>query len=113
MAHESIEVCCVSGANQTQPFAMVMLNEELRPQVQDDAALKKEIEDSLKQLIQDINKQVDPHEQLAFIIVMQDEWTIENSFLTPTLKLKRNVVEDTYQQKVDAWYGQKKPVIWQ
>ncbi len=87
---------CVSGANQTQPFAMVMLNEELR-----------------KQLIQDINKQVDPHEQLAFIIVMQDEWTIENSFLTPTLKLKRNVVEDTYQQKVDAWYGQKKPVIWQ
>src|SRR5690554_6241105 len=113
MAHESTEVCCVSGANQTQPFAMVMLNEELRPQVQDDAALKKEIEDSLKQLIQDINKQVDPHEQLAFIIVMQDEWTIENSFLTPTLKLKRNVVEDTYQQKVDAWYGQKKPVIWQ
>ncbi len=113
MAHESIEVCCVSGANQTQPFAMVMLNEELRPLVQDDAALKKEIEDSLKQLIQDINKQVDPHEQLAFIIVMQDEWTIENSFLTPTLKLKRNVVEDTYQQKVDAWYGQKKPVIWQ
>src|SRR5690554_7716733 len=42
MAHESIEVCCVSGANQTQPFAMVMLNEELRPQVQDDAALKKD-----------------------------------------------------------------------
>ena len=66
-----------------------------------------------RQLIQDVNKTVDPHEQLAFITVVSDEWSIENSFLTPTLKLKRNVVEDAYQAKVDSWYAKKQPVIWQ
>ena len=112
MAHDAIEMVCVSGANQTQPHALVLLGEEVRPQMAD-AGFRKEIEESFKKLIADVNKTVDPHEQLAFITVVSDEWSIENSFLTPTLKLKRNVVEDAYQAKVDNWYAQKQPVIWQ
>lgn len=112
MSHEAIEMVCVSGANQTQPHALVMLGEEARPKLADDN-YRKQLEDSFKNLIQEVNKTVDPHEQLAFITVVSDEWSIENSFLTPTLKLKRNVVEDAYQEKVDNWYAQKQPVIWQ
>ncbi|MDL0433140.1 AMP-binding protein [Marinobacter sp. TBZ242] len=112
MSHEAIEMVCVSGANQTQPHALVMLGEEIRPKMADEA-FRKEIEESFKQLISDVNKTVDPHEQLAFITVVSDEWSIENSFLTPTLKLKRNVVEDAYQEKVDDWYAKRQPVIWQ
>ncbi|PPI85532.1 AMP-binding acetyl-CoA synthetase [Marinobacter maroccanus] len=112
MSHDAIEMVCVSGANQTQPHALVMLAEESRPKMADEA-FRKEIEDSFKKLIADVNKTVDPHEQLAFITVVSDEWSIENSFLTPTMKLKRNVVEDAYQEKVDKWYAQRQPVIWQ
>ncbi|MGF2734598.1 AMP-binding protein [Marinobacter sp. DUT-1] len=112
MSHDAIEMVCVSGANQTQPHALVMLGEETRPKLADDN-YRKQLEDSFKNLIQEVNKTVDPHEQLAFITVVSDEWSIENSFLTPTLKLKRNVVEDAYQAKVDSWYAQKQPVIWQ
>ncbi len=112
MSHEAIEMVCVSGANQTQPHALVMLGEEIRPKMADEA-FRREIEASFKQLISDVNKTVDPHEQLAFITVVSDEWSIENSFLTPTLKLKRNVVEDAYQEKVDGWYAKREPVIWQ
>jgi len=112
MSHDAIEMVCVSGANQTQPHALVMLAEESRPKMADEA-FRKEIEESFKQLIADVNKTVDPHEQLAFITVVSDEWSIENSFLTPTMKLKRNVVEDAYQAKVDNWYAQRQPVIWQ
>ena len=112
MSHEAIEMVCVSGANQTQPHALVMLGEEIRPKMADEA-FRKDIEASFKQLITDVNKTVDPHEQLAFITVVSDEWSIENSFLTPTLKLKRNVVEDAYQENVDTWYAKRKPVIWQ
>lgn len=112
MSHDAIEMVCVSGANQTQPHALVMLAEESRPKMADEA-FRKEIEESFKQLIADVNKTVDPHEQLAFITIVSDEWSIENSFLTPTLKLKRNVVEDAYQAKVDNWYAQRRPVIWQ
>ncbi|MEP1214058.1 MAG: AMP-binding protein [Marinobacter sp.] len=112
MSHEAIEMVCVSGANQTQPHALVMLGEEIRPKMADEA-FRREIEASFKQLISDVNKTVDPHEQLAFITVVSDEWSIENSFLTPTLKLKRNVVEDAYGEKVDSWYAKREPVIWQ
>ena len=112
MSHEAIEMVCVSGANQTQPHALVMLGEEIRPKMADEA-FRNDIEASFTQLIADVNKTVDPHEQLAFITVVSDEWSIENSFLTPTLKLKRNVVEDAYQENVDTWYAKRKPVIWQ
>ncbi|MEX2475136.1 AMP-binding protein [Marinobacter sp.] len=112
MSHDAIEMVCVSGANQTHPHALVMLGEEIRPKMADEA-FRKEIEESFSQLIADVNKTVDPHEQLAFITVVSDEWSIENSFLTPTLKLKRNVVEDAYQEKVDGWYGQRQAVIWE
>ncbi|ADP97217.1 long-chain acyl-CoA synthetase [Marinobacter adhaerens HP15] len=112
MSHDAIEMVCVSGANQTQPHALVMLAEESRPKMADEA-FRKEIEESFKKLIADVNKTVDPHEQLAFITVMSDEWSIENSFLTPTMKLKRNVVEDAYQEQVENWYAQRQPVIWQ
>jgi len=112
MSHDAIEMVCVSGANQTQPHALVMLGEEVRPKMADEA-FRKEIEESFKKLIADVNKTVDPHEQLAFITVVSDEWSIENSFLTPTMKLKRNVVEDAYQEKVENWYAQRQPVIWQ
>lgn len=112
MSHDAIEMVCVSGANQTQPHALVMLGEEARPKMADEA-FRNEIEESFKKLIADVNKTVDPHEQLAFITVVSDEWSIENSFLTPTMKLKRNVVEDAYQEKVDKWYAQRQPVIWQ
>ncbi|WP_342630556.1 AMP-binding protein [Marinobacter alkaliphilus] len=112
MSHDAIEMVCVSGANQTQPHALVLLGEEIRPKMADES-FRKEIEESFTQLIKDVNKTVDPHEQLAFITVVSDEWSIENSFLTPTLKLKRNVVEDAYQEKVDSWYAKKQPVIWQ
>jgi long-subunit acyl-CoA synthetase (AMP-forming) len=112
MSHDAIEMVCVSGANQTQPFALIMLGEEVRPKMADEA-FRQEIEESFKKLIADVNKTVDPHEQLAFVTVVSDEWSIENSFLTPTMKLKRNVVEDAYQQEVDSWYARRQPVIWQ
>ncbi|MFP3978694.1 MULTISPECIES: AMP-binding protein [Marinobacter] len=112
MANQSIELVCVSGANQTQPYAMIQLAEGVRPKV-GDANFRKELEAELTELVERVNKTVDPHEQLAFVIIVSDEWSIENSFLTPTLKLKRNVVEDTYEGKVNEWYAQKKKVVWQ
>lgn len=112
MANQSIELVCVSGANQTQPFAMIQLAEGIRPTV-GDPNVRKELEAELTELVENVNKTVDPHEQLAFVIIVSDEWTIENSFLTPTLKLKRNVVEDTYESRVNEWYAQRKKVVWQ
>jgi long-subunit acyl-CoA synthetase (AMP-forming) len=111
MANQSIEMVCVSGANHTNPFALVLLNENLRPQMAD-PAVRKTVEAELNTLREQVNHAVDPHEKLAFIAVITDEWSIENSFLTPTLKLKRNVVEAAYEGQVEGWYAERKPVVW-
>jgi long-chain acyl-CoA synthetase len=111
MANQSIEMVCVSGANQTNPFALVLLNENLRPQMAD-PVVRKTVEAELNALRDEVNRAVDPHEKLAFIAVVTDEWSIENSFLTPTLKLKRNVVEAAYESEVEGWYAKRKAVVW-
>lgn len=38
---------------------------------------------------------------------------MENGMLTPTMKIKRNVIEDFYNQKMDSWFEQKRKVIWE
>ena len=37
--------------------------------------------------------------------LLTEEWSIENGLLTPTLKLKRNVVEDRFQSEIESLYG--------
>ena len=39
-------------------------------------------------------------------------WSPENGFVTPTFKVKRNRVEDAYDQQYEAWLAQRKPVVW-
>ena len=59
-----------------------------------------------------VNATLDGHERLDFIVIVNDEWLPENGFLTPTQKIKRNKIEEEYAPKVDAWYGEKKKVVW-
>ena len=110
MSHPDIEMVCVSGANYPQPHCLVMLSEEAQRKTADEA-FRKELETSFASLLKDVNQAVDPHEQLKFIAVVKDEWNIENDFLTPTMKLKRNVVEDAYKRDLDSWYEQRQSVI--
>ncbi|MGP4842603.1 AMP-binding protein [Marinobacter sp. 1Y8] len=112
MSHPHIEMVCVSGANYPQPHCLVMLSEDAQRKTADEA-FRKELEISFASLLKDVNQAVDPHEQLKFIAVVKDEWNIENDFLTPTMKLKRNVVEDAYKRDLDSWYEQREAVIWE
>lgn len=112
MSHPDIEMVCVSGENYPQPHCLVMLSEDAHKKLADDA-YRKDLEQSFSSLLSDVNKTVDPHEQLKFMAVVKDEWSIENDFLTPTMKLKRNVVESAYKPELDGWYSKRDPVIWQ
>lgn len=112
MSHPDIEMVCVSGENYPQPHCLVMLSENARRRKADEIFCK-ELDASFLSLLGEVNKTVDPHEQLQFLAVVKDEWGIENDFLTPTMKLKRNVVEDAYKVNLDAWYAKRQQVIWQ
>ena len=64
-------------------------------------------------MLKAVNAEVEDYERLQFIAVVKDEWDIANDFLTPTLKIKRNVIENTYEPYLDDWYASKQKVIWQ
>jgi len=42
-----------------------------------------------------------------------DHWSIENGYLTPTLKVKRAVVEATYDSSTSGWHESGDKIIWQ
>lgn len=111
-ASNSIELSCVSGSGQPQPYAVVQLSEELRAKTAQQT-VKDEVTATLEQLRKEINGAVDPHEQLQFVAVAKDEWLIDNGFLTPTMKIKRPALEQTYDAHLEDWYGAKQSVIWQ
>ena len=81
--------------------------------MRDAPEFRAEMNGSFQALLEKINAEVDPHERLSFLTVVKDGWTVDNGFLTPTLKIKRNIVENTYGPHLDGWYAAKQPVIWQ
>lgn len=112
LAHPYVEMACVAGAEFPQPHCMVVLSEEAK-RMQLDPAGRQKVEDSLKQLLNEVNAAIDPHEHLQFMVIVKDQWGMENNFLTPTMKLKRNIVEQTYKPYLDDWYGRRQVLIWQ
>ena len=110
-AHPLIEMSMVSGLGQPAAYAMVVLGEDVRPK-QKDPAFRKEVEAELAQLLKDVNAELVNHEKLQMIVVAQQPWTIENGFLTPTMKIRRARIEGDVSGKVDSWYGVTGKVQW-
>ncbi len=109
--HPRLEACCVTGSGYPKPHGVVMLSEEAREAF--NKGEKSAIETELSEHLKDINSALPPHEQLAFVAVIKDEWMPENGFLTPTLKIKRAKLEEIYGPKADGWYSERKPVVWE
>nr|WP_297399846.1 AMP-binding protein [uncultured Marinobacter sp.] len=110
--HPTAEVVCVAGANQPQPCLMVLLSEEAR-QGLGNGADRAALEQELARELEAVNAGCEAHEKVAFVVVVGESWTMENGMLTPTMKIKRNVIEAFYNSKMDGWFNQKRSVIWE
>jgi long-chain acyl-CoA synthetase len=109
--NNTVEACCVTGANLGQPLALLMLNADAANKARDPAG-KAEIEAALKAHLQAINETLDPHEQLECLVLMTEPWTVDNDLITPTFKVKRNRVEDLFARNYESWVGARQPIIW-
>ncbi len=79
---------------------------------QDEAAKEQLSVGARRAHIDEINASLNQHEQLEKLVVVTDDWTIENGLLTPTMKLKRSAIETKYGDLAPTWYDQKQPVVW-
>ncbi len=112
-SHPMIEVTCVAGADQAQPYALIVLSDEAKAEIKSGEADREGIESELAVLKAEVNSTLDPHEHLQCLVIVSDPWTIESGFLTPTMKIKRNVIESTYEPNLEKWYSANKDVIWE
>ncbi len=67
--------------------------------------IEKEInKDKIKLIIENINKSLTLIEKVKKFILINEEFTIENGMLTPTLKLKRKEIIKKYKQQLENLY---------
>ena len=57
-------------------------------------------------VIEDINQNLARFEKLKRVLLVADEFTADNGVLTPTLKLRRRVVEERYRRQINELYAQ-------
>ena len=57
------------------------------------------IEAALREMADVVNESVDKHARIGAVIISRDPWTIENSMLTPTLKIRREQVESQFGER--------------
>ncbi|MDP3816715.1 AMP-binding protein [Pseudomonas sp.] len=108
--HSRIEQVCVVGDGMAQPMALCVLSEVGRREAANGA--RGELESSLQSLLEEVNQHLDKHERLQRLVLVKDIWAVDNGFLTPTLKIKRSVVEGTYGARFGEWTARREAVLW-
>lgn len=70
-----------------------------------------EVQARIQKEIDLLNKSLAPHEQIKRFRLLTEEWSTQNGFLSPTLKLRRNVLLKKYQSLINDIYNHdlKKP----
>jgi len=63
-----------------------------------------------KGIVEDLNKRLAHFETIKKIVIVPDEFTVASGEITPTLKLKRRVIETKYKQQIDELYQEPHPV---
>ncbi len=64
-----------------------------------------EVQKLYKNEINKMNKDFSAHEAIKQFRLVKDQWTPESGELSPTLKLKRKVVEERYKELINDIYG--------
>ncbi|MEN9585995.1 MAG: hypothetical protein RLZZ616_3001 [Pseudomonadota bacterium] len=101
-----IEQLCVIGYGMPQPIALVQLAESAMKESRDD------INAQLEAARNRVNEQLESHAKIRGILVVKSPWNIENGVLTPTMKIRRHLLEQKYADIGEAW-SSSQSIIWE
>lgn len=102
-----IEQICVAGQHLPQPLALIVLSEMGRQ------AERIAVERSLEDTINALNPRLHNYERVRKVVIVRDPWTVDNNLMTPTMKIKRNVIEARYDARLQPWYENHEVIIWE
>ncbi|HET6815597.1 MAG TPA: AMP-dependent synthetase/ligase [Mycobacteriales bacterium] len=118
-AHPLISQCMVVGDQKPFIACLVTIDEEAFPDWKSkngkpaDASVSdlsddEDLRAAVQAAIDDANKAVSKAEAIKAFRIVEDDWTIETGHLTPSLKLKRNVVLKDHEKDIQALYSSPK-----
>tara|TARA_S200000501_G_scaffold12359_1_gene10925 strand:+ start:879 stop:2552 length:1674 start_codon:yes stop_codon:yes gene_type:complete len=98
---------CVAGLDIPQPVLLANLSENGKKED------KKELTKILEFDLEKINSNSVSHKRISTIIICKDDWTPENSILTPTMKIKRGNIDEKYKLNYINWHNSDSKIIWE
>ena len=106
-ANTDIEQVCILGLGMPQPMAVVALSELGKMKS------KEALKDSMKETLAKANEGIKNDQKVSTIIIAKEAFSVENGLLTPTLKVKRNMMNIVYTNKLLSWHQSSEEVIWE
>ncbi len=102
-----LEQVCVVGMGIAQPIALIIPSETAKKKD------KSELERSILQTIDELNPTLLSHEKLAKAVIMKEEWTVDNGLMTPSMKVRRNRVEDIHMEMYPVWFNREERLVYE
>ncbi len=109
-----VEQVIVIGNTRKYPSALIVpafdalraYAQSLNIETKDSAELTRHtrIIEYYKKKIDEVTKELEPHEKIKKIALLDQEFSVEGGELTPTLKVRRKFVEDKYRRVIDGLY---------
>jgi len=91
--NNEIEQAYVHGDNEKYLSCLLVLNKNLEIN-----------NEQIKIIIENVNKNLTIVEKIKKFHVIDDEFTIENDLMTPTMKIKRHKIKDKYKNILENFY---------
>ncbi|KAL7528692.1 hypothetical protein ACHAXR_002574 [Thalassiosira sp. AJA248-18] len=112
ISHPKVDLACVGGRGHPAAHIIVLLGEDAQKAAE--GGEKEALEKEFTELLTKVNGELDEHEKVQFMAIVNEEWLPENGFVTPTNKIKRAKIEEEHASFLDAWYGSDpaRPIIW-
>ncbi len=105
--NSDIEQICLVGTGIPQPIALITLSASGK------SKSKQNISQSLIESVNSVNPKLEKHEKIEKVIIMSEEWNVDNGLTTPTLKLKRNAIEKIHRDRYASWFESEDKVIFE
>jgi long-chain acyl-CoA synthetase len=100
-AHQYVSQCLVVGDGKPFVAALVTIDTEAWTGDLADPALK----DEVQKAVDDANSQVSQAESIRKFVILPEDWTEDNGYLTPSFKVKRNAVLRDFHDTVEALFA--------
>ena len=101
------EQICIVGLGNPQPMLLVSLSEI------GEKISKTDFKTNFTEELNKINTKLDAYKKISKIIVVKDSWTVDNGLVTPTLKVKRPMIDKRYMGNYLKWHEEQSSIIWE